>query len=96
MDPGDAVALMGLGGALTQMEKPDEAAACYARAVAAHPDYSAAYLRLGMLLERLDRHGEASAAYRDGIAAAERKGDFMPMREMRRRLDALAGRFTGR
>jgi len=52
------------------------------RAVAFDPGYSAAWKLLGQSLAAEGRHEEALAAYRDGIAAAERKGDKQAMKEM--------------
>lgn len=89
LDPDDALAAMGLGAAHLQLEEHAEAASWIERAIAAQPDYSAAYLKLGQCREALGDASGARAAYRDGIAAASRKGDMMPMREMERRLKAL-------
>lgn len=46
------------------------------------PAYSAAWKLLGRALAADGHHDEALAAYRDGIAAAERKGDKQAMKEM--------------
>jgi tetratricopeptide (TPR) repeat protein len=50
--------------------------------VAADPAYSAAWRALGKALEAAGRADEALAAYRDGIAAAQRKGDKQAEKEM--------------
>ena len=52
------------------------------RAVGFDPGYSAAWKLLGQSLAVEGRPDEALAAYRDGIAAAERKGDKQAMKEM--------------
>ncbi len=52
------------------------------QALAFDPVYSAAWKLLGQALAAEQRYGEALAAYRDGIAAAERKGDKQAMKEM--------------
>jgi len=52
------------------------------RAVALDPGYSAAWKLLGKALLAAGRSDEALAAWRDGIAAAERKGDKQAMKEM--------------
>lgn len=52
------------------------------QAIAFDPGYSAAWKLLGRSLAAEGRHDEALAAYRDGIAAAERKGDKQAMKEM--------------
>ena len=51
-------------------------AAQYLRdAVERDPNYSAAWKMLGKSLAETQRHEEALAAYRQGIAAAQKKGD---------------------
>jgi Tfp pilus assembly protein PilF len=52
------------------------------RAVALDPAYSAAWKLLGKALLAAGRGDEALQAWRDGIAAAERKGDKQAMKEM--------------
>ena len=52
------------------------------RAVALDPGYSAAWKLLGKALLDAGRSDEALVAWRDGIAAAERKGDKQAMKEM--------------
>jgi len=52
------------------------------RAVALDPGYSAAWKLLGKALLAAGRSDEALKAWRDGIAAAERKGDKQAMKEM--------------
>ena len=52
------------------------------RAVALEPGYSAAWKLLGKALLAAGRHDDALAAWRDGISAAERKGDKQAMKEM--------------
>jgi Tfp pilus assembly protein PilF len=52
------------------------------QALAFDPGYSAAWKLLGQSLAAEGRPDEALAAYRDGIVAAERKGDKQAMKEM--------------
>jgi Tfp pilus assembly protein PilF len=52
------------------------------QAVARDPGYSAAWRALGKTLEAAGQSGEALAAYRDGIAAANKKGDKQAEKEM--------------
>lgn len=78
----NALLRFGLG---TQYLKDGEAGRAieHLRAAVAHdPDYSAAWKLLGKALEAAACPLEAMAAYRDGIAAAERKGDKQAAREM--------------
>jgi len=51
-------------------------------AVARDPGYSAAWRALGKALEAAGEDAAALAAYKDGIAAAERKGDKQAGKEM--------------
>lgn len=52
------------------------------QAVVFDPTYSAAWKMLGKALAETGRDQEALSAYRDGIAAAEKKGDKQAMKEM--------------
>ncbi|HVP09531.1 MAG TPA: tetratricopeptide repeat protein [Burkholderiales bacterium] len=52
------------------------------RAVELDRGYSAAWRALGKALESAGRTDEALAAYRDGIAAAQKKGDKQAEKEM--------------
>jgi tetratricopeptide (TPR) repeat protein len=52
------------------------------RAVTLDQGYSAAWRALGKALEAAGRADEALAAYRDGIAAANEKGDKQAEKEM--------------
>jgi predicted Zn-dependent protease len=51
-------------------------------AIAMDPDYSAAWKLLGKALTAAGQPIDALAAYRDGIAAAERRGDKQALKEM--------------
>ena len=67
-------------------------------AVAQDKDYSAAWKLLGRALAESGSPGEAVAAYRDGIAAAERRGDKQAAKEMGvflRRLEKESSAGTG-
>ena len=64
------------------------------RAVEHDRDYSAAWKLLGKALEECGDRAAALAAYRDGIAAADRRGDKQAAKEMGvflRRLEKAAG-----
>ena len=63
-------------------------------AVARDPLYSAAWKLLGKTLADAERPEEALAAYREGIAAAQKKGDRQAEKEMTvfaRRLEKRLG-----
>lgn len=59
-----------------------EAAEHLRSAVTQDPGYSAAWKLLGKALDESGRTSEAVDAYREGIAAAEAKGDKQAMKEM--------------
>jgi Tfp pilus assembly protein PilF len=64
------------------------------RAVEQDPNYSAAWKLLGKALAQSGDSAAAIAAYRDGIAAAERRGDKQAGKEMAvflKRLEKAAG-----
>lgn len=90
IDPDDSLATYGLGMAWLQLDDPGQALPYFERATRLEKDYSAAFLNLGKCREMLGRTAEARAAYDAGIAAASRKGDLMPLKEMERRRAALA------
>ncbi len=89
IEPDDPLATFGLGKAYIQLNQFPEALPHLTRATEIQKDYSAAWLDLAKCHEFLGHMDDAIATYRQGIAAAARKGDLMPMREMERRLKAL-------
>ena len=72
----------GLGNAYLAAGDATHAVEHLRRALAFDPDYSAAWKQLGKALTTAGLETEALAAYRDGIAAAERKGDKQALKEM--------------
>jgi len=90
LDPEDVVANFGLGKILLDLERYQDAVLHFERAVAGQKDYSMAFNHLGTCLMRLDRLDEAAAVFRRGIAAATRKGDLVPKRDMTRKLEAIS------
>jgi predicted Zn-dependent protease len=77
-----ALLRFGLGNEYLKLGEADAAAAHLQRAVELDPAYSAAWKMLGKALASAHRDDEALSAWREGIAAAERKGDKQAMREM--------------
>ena len=53
------------------------------------PNYAAAYFHGGQTLEKLGRNEEAATIYREGLEAAERKGDRHTRDEIQAALDLL-------
>jgi len=77
-----ALLRFGIGSEYLKAGDAVAAAAHLQRAVVLDPGYSAAWKLLGKALSAEGREDEALAAWREGIAAAERKGDKQAMKEM--------------
>lgn len=86
IDPSDPLALMGAGKALSELGCLAEAEERLARACAAQRHNSALFALHGRVLEKLSRPVAAASVYRNGIEAASRQGDLMPLKEMENRL----------
>ena len=78
----NALLRFGLGAAYHKAGDAETAAVHLARAVEMDPGYSAAWKAYGKALAELGRREEAMQAYREGIAAAETRGDIQAAREM--------------
>jgi Flp pilus assembly protein TadD len=77
-----ALLRFGLGNAYLAAGDASHAVEHFRRALTFDPDYSAAWKQLGKALAAVGLETEALAAYRDGIAAAERRGDKQALKEM--------------
>jgi Tfp pilus assembly protein PilF len=77
-----ALLRFGLGNEYLKAGDAQNATEHLRRSVALDPGYSAAWKLLGKALLAADRRDEALSAWREGIAAAERKGDKQAMKEM--------------
>ncbi len=84
LDGGKDNALLRFGLGFEYLRAGDAATAVLhlQRAVVFDPAYSAAWKMLGKALTQTGRNDEALSAYRNGIAAAEKKGDKQAMKEM--------------
>ena len=71
-----------LGLEYQKIQDSGRAIAHFREAVAKDSGYSAAWRALGKALEAAGLEDEALAAYRDGIAAAQKKGDKQAQKEM--------------
>ena len=89
IDPIDQVANFGLGSVYHDLKRYEEALPPLQTVVKEYSDYSAAYVLLGKTMEKLLRQDEAIEIYRKGIAAASKKGDLMPLKEMQQKLNQL-------
>lgn len=90
----DALLRFGLGNEHLRLGRPAEAAGHLRQAVTFDPAYSAAWKLLGRALGEVGEPDAAAEAYRQGIAAAERRGDMQAVREMQvflRRAERSAG-----
>jgi len=77
-----ALLRFGLGNAYLGAGDALRAAEHLRHALAFDPGYSAAWKLLGKALTAAGLEADALAVYRDGIAAAERKGDKQALKEM--------------
>lgn len=89
IDPIDQVANFGLGSIYLETGQYEKALPPLRIVIKENRDYSAAYLLLGKNLEKLSRKKEAIEVYHQGIAAASKKGDLMPLKDMQNRLNQL-------
>ncbi|GJL80327.1 MAG: hypothetical protein NPINA01_33160 [Nitrospinaceae bacterium] len=89
IDPVDQVANFGLGSIYLETGQYEKALPPLRIVIQENKDYSAAYLLLGKNLEKLEKNEEAIEVYRQGIAAASKKGDLMPLKDMQNRLHQL-------
>lgn len=72
-----------LGNEYLKAGRPAEAVVHLRQAVRHDPRYSAAWKLLGRALAETGALADALAAYREGIAAAEAKGDIQAAKEMK-------------
>ena len=89
IDPVDQVANFGLGSIYFETGQYEKALPPLRIVIKENKDYSAAFLLLGKNLEKLAKKEEAIEVYRQGIAAASKKGDLMPLKDMQNRLNQL-------
>lgn len=89
----DALLRFGLGNEYLKQGRATEAVAHLRLAVEKDPTFSAAWKALGQALTETHAHADAQASYREGIAAADRRGDIQAAKEMRvflKRLERMA------
>ena len=89
IDPADQVANFGLGSIYLETGRYEEGLGPLNIVVEKFKDYSAAYLLLGKTLEKLSQNEKAIDIYKKGIAAASKKGDLMPLKDMQNRMNQL-------
>jgi Tfp pilus assembly protein PilF len=81
-DPNDPFLRYGLAMEYVSEGANEDAVRCFRELLTATPDYIPAYLQAGQALVRLGRTDDARALFRDGIAAAQKKGDLHARDEM--------------
>ncbi|MBT3923164.1 MAG: tetratricopeptide repeat protein [Nitrospina sp.] len=89
IDPKDQVANFGLGSIYLETGRYQEGLEPLKTVIEEYQDYSAAYLLLGKTWEKLSNKEEAIETYKKGIAAASKKGDLMPLKDMQNRMNQL-------
>ena len=89
IDPVDQIANFGLGSIHLEKGQYEDALEPLQTVIKENKDYSAAYLLLGKTREKLSQPEEAIKVYRAGIAAASKKGDLMPLKDMQNRLNQM-------
>lgn len=89
LDPEDVLGHFSLATAYMNAGMKREALDAFEQAVRVDPGHSSSWLGLGNVLEALGDRRRAVETYRQGILAADRKGDMVPLRKMEARLRAL-------
>ncbi|MCG3172165.1 MAG: hypothetical protein GMKNLPBB_00311 [Myxococcota bacterium] len=82
-DPSDAMTWYLLGGEYRKISDHAQASDAYRRAVQADPAYSVAWQSLTESLLELGDNEAAREAAAQGIAAAEKAGDLMPLKRLK-------------
>jgi tetratricopeptide (TPR) repeat protein len=81
-DPEDASGWFGIGRALLDLDRPDEAVDPLRRAIAFKADYTAAHRDLGRALLESGAAVEAAEVFARAISLAEKTGDLQTGREI--------------
>jgi tetratricopeptide (TPR) repeat protein len=89
LNPADSFSRYGLAMEYRNSGDAEAAVGEFRALIAADPGYAYAYFHGGQTLERLGRPEEARELYRQGIEAAQRKGDKHARSELQGALDLL-------
>ncbi len=89
-NPDDAFARYGLAMEQSSRGDTDAALAQFAELTTRHPDYTAGYQMSAQLLIELGREPEARTRLEAGVAAAQRTGNQLALREMTGMLSDLS------
>ncbi len=88
-DPNNILARYGLAMEYSNSGEFVRALEEFQKLLAANPDYAAGYFMAAQTLVKAKRNEEATKMLRDGIAAAQRKGDAHARSEMQAMLEEL-------
>lgn len=89
LDPADVLGYFSLGNAYLDAYKKDLARQTFEKAVQIDPEHSSSYYGLGQAWEALGQKEKALEIYKQGITAADKKGDIMTQRKMEARIRKL-------
>lgn len=89
LDPKDVLGYFSLGKVYFEAGKVRDAIDQLERGLRVDPEHSSSYLLLGQALEKFGDKLKAKEIYRQGIIAADRKGDMMNVKKMQAYLEAL-------
>lgn len=89
IDPDDLIANFGLGKALLDSGKSEDAIPYLEKCLSVKKDYTAAFLHLGQALMKSGNQAQAKEIFKNGIECAQISGDMMPGNEMERLLADL-------
>jgi Flp pilus assembly protein TadD len=87
VEPGDVVALNGLGLVFAQRNRPREAVETFAAVVKLQPDYRPALLNLATVLQQQNDRAAALQRYREYLALQPRDGDWEAVSALVRALE---------
>lgn len=89
-NPDDAFARYGLAMERASRGETDAALTQFADLTTRHPDYTAGYQMSAQILLQLGRQDEARTRLEAGVAAAQRTGNALALREMTGMLDEIS------
>ncbi|MBY0356599.1 MAG: tetratricopeptide repeat protein [Candidatus Obscuribacterales bacterium] len=90
IDKNDLLANYGLGSIYVELGEYEQSLSYLLKALEIKPTHSVAYLALGQAYENLNRYADAQTVYQTGIEIAAKRGDLMPMNEMKSRQAAIS------
>ncbi len=92
LDPDDVLGHFGVGKASLDLKRYREAVTHFENVLKIEKHYSVAWANLGRAYAALGEEEEARKTFEKGIQIAEEKGDLMPARDMKVRLEKLGNK----